>query len=173
MANKVSFPVGLRVLAVGACLLALDSSAWAQAANACDLNQDGSVNIVDVQLSVDMIMGLTPCTANIYGSGVCNIIVAQRVVNAVLGGGCVTGTHSVALSWTASTSSNVVGYNVYRGVSLGGPYTKLTASPVAGTSYTDGAVQSGQAYYYVATAVNGSGNESAYSDPAQAAIPSP
>jgi TolB protein len=41
------------------------------------------------------------------------------------------------------------------------------------TSYTDNAVQAGQTYYYVVTAIDGSGNESAYSTEASATIPSP
>jgi hypothetical protein len=33
--------------------------------------------------------------------------------------------HSVTLSWVASTSPNVAGYNVYRGtVSLSGPFSR-------------------------------------------------
>ena len=79
---------------------------------------------------------------------------------------------SVALSWSASTASDIVGYNEYRGTTLGS-YSKLNASPVAGTTYTDAMVQSGQAitYYYVVTAVNSSGVESADSSPASVTVP--
>jgi len=77
------------------------------------------------------------------------------------------------LNWTASTSSNVTGYNVYRATQSGGPYTKLTSSPVVGTSYTDVTVLAGQSYYYVTTAVDSSSNESVYSNEATAAVPSP
>src|SRR5580693_6349332 len=35
--------------------------------------------------------------------------------------------HSVNLSWTASTSTNIIGYNVYRGVKSGGPYSKVNS----------------------------------------------
>ena len=98
-------------------------STWA--VSACDLNQDGSVNVVDVQLATNMTLGLTPCTADVYGSDVCNVIVIQRVTNAALGGTCVTGTsavsHSVTLSWLASSTTGVTGYNVYRGTTTGGP----------------------------------------------------
>lgn len=152
------------------------SSGWAQS-SACDLNQDGTVNVVDVQLATNMALGLAPCTANIYGTGVCNVIVVQRVTNAVLGGACVTGTtattHSVTLNWTGSTSSNVVGYNVYRGTTTGGPYAKVTSASIAGLGYTDNNVLAGQTYYYVATAVDSNNNESAYSTEAKAAIPTP
>ena len=156
-------------------LFLLPVSARAQALNACDLNKDGAVNIVDVQLSVNMALGLTPCTSTVLGAGVCNIVVVQRVTNAVLSGTCLTGTpHSVTLNWTASTSPNVTGYNVYRGLISGGPYTKLNPSLIAGLTYTDLNVVAGQTYYYVATAVDSGNNESAYSDPpAQGVVPSP
>ncbi|HEX7424944.1 MAG TPA: hypothetical protein VF311_13815, partial [Terriglobales bacterium] len=132
------------------------------------------VDILDVQLATNMALGLAPCTANVAGSGVCNIVVVERVKNAALSGTYLTGVpHSASLNWTASTSSNVTGYNVYRATQSGGPYTKLTSSPVAGTSYTDVTVQAGQTYYYVTTAVDSSSNESVYSNQATAAVPSP
>jgi len=146
----------------------------AQALNACDLNADHMVNIVDVQLAINMALALTPCTADVIGAGVCNIIIVQRITNAALSGQCVTGSaHSAALTWTASTSSNVTGYNVYRGTQSGGPYTKLTLNLVGGTTYTDITVQAGQTYYYVTTAVDNTDNESIYSNEATAVIPSP
>src|SRR5215467_16290799 len=92
------------------------AAAWAQI-NACDLGLPyGTVNVVDVQVAINMTLGITPCTANIVGPGVCNIVAIQRVINNALGGSCVTGTgttHSVTLNWVASTSTNVAGYNVY------------------------------------------------------------
>ncbi|MGD0905956.1 MAG: immunoglobulin domain-containing protein [Candidatus Acidiferrales bacterium] len=78
--------------------------------------------------------------------------------------------HSVTLSWTASTSA-VSGYNVYRSSVSGGPYTKLNSSLVTTTSYTDATVQAGQTYYYVVTSVDSSGNESAYSTEVSATVP--
>jgi hypothetical protein len=80
--------------------------------------------------------------------------------------------HTVDLSWKASTSSNVVSYNVYRGTVSGGPYTKL-GSGVASTLYTDSTMISGKTYYYVTTAVNNAGQESTYSNQTTAVIPSP
>lgn len=339
------------------------------ALSACDLNSDSNVNVSDVQLGVNMALGVAPCTANVYAPGVCNVVVVQRVVSASLGGACVTGTglptlnslsctpttlssgssttctltlsavpasntavalasnnavltvpisvtvpsgststtftatagtvssngsgivtatldglsstatitlnapaptptlsslactpsmltsgnsstctvtltavassnttvsvaddnaslvvptsvtvlsgqstaiftatagtiaaggsatvtatlaavsrtatitlsatpvpHSVTLSWSASTSSNVTGYNIYRGTTSGGPYTKITSSPVAALTYTDNTVLGGTTYYYVGTAVNSSNLESVYSTQTQAVVPSP
>jgi len=79
-------------------------------------------------------------------------------------------THSVDLTWTASTSV-VVGYNVYRGTQSGGPYTLVNSILVATTAYTDATVQNGATYFYVITAVDASSNESAYSAQAGAVIP--
>jgi hypothetical protein len=90
----------------------------------------------------------------------------------VTGSGTEQSQHSVALSWDASTSQ-VVGYNIYRGVASGGPYTKLNTSSNASTVYTDNSVQSGQVYYYVTTAVDSSNVESSYSNQTTAVIPPP
>jgi hypothetical protein len=83
-----------------------------------------------------------------------------------------TGVYTVTLSWTASNSQNVSGYNIYRGTVSGGPYnTKLNSVLDANTNYTDSTVAGGQTYYYVTTAVNSSNEESVYSNQAQAVIP--
>jgi fibronectin type 3 domain-containing protein len=83
-----------------------------------------------------------------------------------------SGAHSVSLSLNSSPSA-VVGYNLYRGTKSGGPYAKVNPVLNASTSYTDNSVQAGTTYYYVSTAVNGSGTESMYSNQLQAVIPSP
>src|SRR6266702_59392 len=80
--------------------------------------------------------------------------------------------HSATLSWTPSTSS-VVGYYVYRGTQTGGPYAKLNDTPVSLTTYTDSAVQAGQTYFYVATSVDSSNVESAFSNESSVTIPTP
>jgi hypothetical protein len=79
-------------------------------------------------------------------------------------------THSVALTWNASTST-VAGYNVYRTTTSGTGYIKVNSSLVGVLNYTDSTVQSATTYYYVTTAVDASGNESVYSNEVSAAIP--
>ena len=76
----------------------------------------------------------------------------------------------VSLSWTASTSPGVAGYNMYSSMTSGGPYTKLNPSLITTTSYYDQTVQSGFTYYYVATSVNAQGQESTYSNQATATV---
>jgi len=59
-------------------------------ASPCDVNGDGTTNVVDVQQEVNMALGATNCTADINKDATCNIIDVQRVVNAALGGTCVS-----------------------------------------------------------------------------------
>ena len=80
---------------------------------------------------------------------------------------------SVVLTWNASPSASAVGYNVYRATASAGPFTKLTSTPTSNLTFTDGNVQSGTTYYYMTTAVDGSGNESAYSSQTPAMILTP
>jgi fibronectin type 3 domain-containing protein len=89
------------------------------------------------------------------------------------GSGVAAAQHSVTLAWAASTTQSVVGYNVYRSTVLGGPYAQITSASDVNSSYTDSAVSSGTSYFYVVTAVDGTGAESAYSNQAQAVVPTP
>ena len=91
---------------------------------------------------------------------------------ALSGTGVQTVSHSATLSWTPSTSI-VGGYYVYRGTQTGGPYAKLNDTPISLTTYTDSAVQAGQTYFYVATSVDLSNVESAFSNESSATIPTP
>src|SRR5277367_6172883 len=113
------------------------------AASPCDLNSDGAVNVVDVQVAADMSATLLVCTANIEGYDFCNSDVVNRIVNAALGGVCITGAggstvaHSVTLTWTASTSPNIAGYNIYKSSVSGGPYTKINSTLIAALTFLD------------------------------------
>jgi fibronectin type 3 domain-containing protein len=78
--------------------------------------------------------------------------------------------HTVALSWKASTNSNVISYSVYRSTISGASYG-LLSSAISGQAYVDPAVQSGATYYYVVTAVDDQGRESSYSSQAAITIP--
>jgi hypothetical protein len=54
----------------------------------CDINSDGVVNVVDVQLVLNQSLGLAACTADLDLNGTCDIVDVQRVINAALGGSC-------------------------------------------------------------------------------------
>lgn len=61
-------------------------------------------------------------------------------------------TRPVSLSWTASTSSGVLGYNAFRAQGSGAP-AQLNTSLIAGTSYTDTTAVIGNTYSYTVVAV--------------------
>lgn len=84
--------------------------------------------------------------------------------------------HSASLSWTASpdaTANASLGYNVYR---LSGAcpasgtagFTKLNATPVTTTTFTDATVGLGSFCYYVTATLNGA--ESVPSNTASAVV---
>jgi hypothetical protein len=78
--------------------------------------------------------------------------------------------YSVSIWW--NPSSDVAGYNVYRSTSSSGSYSKINSALDANTAYTDSTVTSGNTYYYAATSVNSSGQESSLSTPpVQAVVP--
>lgn len=71
-------------------LIAVVPTLVAQAATSpCDLNGDGVVNVADVQIAINEVLGLAPCTMNLDGTGVCDVADVQRVIAAALGGPCV------------------------------------------------------------------------------------
>ena len=71
------------------------------------------------------------------------------------------GNGSVVLDWNDNAEDDLAGvpYTVKRSGTAGGPYAPI-ASP-GQSAYTDGTVANGTTYYYVVTAIDGSGNESA------------
>ena len=138
----------------GGLLLAVAGMMWAQA-NSCDVNSDGAVNVVDVQLITNMAISASgfTCTANVGGILGCSLLARQAVIKAALGKGC----HFVYLSWSASSSSGIIGYNVYRGTSPGGESAAPlnTDGPVTGTEFVDVTAVRGTTYYYFVKATDG------------------
>lgn len=106
-------------------------------------------------------------------SGAISIVAGATTTSVALSGSGTTASssHSVDLSWGASTSSNVAGYYIERATSSGGPYQVLNSSKDTGTSYVDSTVQAGKEYFYVIVAVNTSGQESNPSAQVSATIP--
>ena len=102
-------------------------------------------------------------TVTSSASSIPTIVTASGVGTAAM-------SHSVLLGWTSSTSA-VAGYKVYRGTVSGGPYTAVTTNLNVLTSFTDTNVTSGTTYYYVVTAVDATGDESAYSEEVSATVP--
>jgi hypothetical protein len=82
-------------------------------------------------------------------------------------GGAAGGTkNGVSLTWQAAFDCNgkaVSGYNLYRATSAGGTYVKVNSALITGLSFADTGLAGGGTYYYVVTAVDGNGLESARS----------
>ena len=76
------------------------------------------------------------------------------------------GKNKITLRWTQSTSPNLQFNRIYRSNTSGGPYTQI-AQIAPKTVYNDN-VAAGATRYYVVTAVNTSGAESAASNQATA-----
>lgn len=79
------------------------------------------------------------------------------------GGTASGGALLVQLDWSANQETDLLGYNVYRSLTLAGSYTKLNSSVVTTASYTDENVSAATTYFYQVTALDSSGNESSRS----------
>jgi Abnormal spindle-like microcephaly-assoc'd, ASPM-SPD-2-Hydin len=106
-------------------------------------------------------------------SGNISIATSSATASVALSGSGIvaSSTHTVSLSWLASTSTGMAGYYVERGTVSGGPYQILNSSPETGTSYVDSTVQNGTEYFYVVVAVSTGGQESKPSGQVSAIIP--
>jgi len=119
-----------------------------------------------------LVVTFAPTTAGaVSGSVAVNSNASNSPTILVAGTGVQQTTQTVGLTWTASVSTDVVGYNIYRGTVSGGPYSILDSAPVASDAYTDSTVQSGRTYFYVVRSVDNKGTESANSSEVQAIIP--
>ncbi len=90
----------------------------------------------------------------------------STTIESLTGTGTPAPAHTVNLSWTASSSPNISGYNVYRAVYVSscGSYSKINSVLNTTTLYADSAVTDGTSYCYATTAVNSSNEESSYSN---------
>ena len=74
--------------------------------------------------------------------------------------------HNVQLSWEASQSPDISGYNIYRAPysDFCGTFLKINPALDTGTAYTDSTVTNGTSYCYATTAVNTDNAESGFSN---------
>lgn len=78
--------------------------------------------------------------------------------------------HCLYLNWEDNTEDDLAGYRVYRSLESGEPYDFVAETEES--SYADCGLESGT-YFYVVTAFDQAGNESAYSNEASGTIPEP
>ena len=74
------------------------------------------------------------------------------------------------LDWDNNTEADLAGYNVYRSLRPGSDHIRVSQSLLADSEYVDAGVVEGTTYYYVATAEDILGYESAYSDEVSASL---
>jgi hypothetical protein len=77
----------------------------------------------------------------------------------------------IRLAWDPNPEVRVTGYNVYRSLSSRTGYTRINKGLVAQNEFVDTAGQRGVRYYYVVTAVDAQGKESAHSNEVTALAP--
>jgi hypothetical protein len=133
--------------------------------SACDLNNDGATNVVDLQIAVNRYLSCT------VGPNVSSQSFISQVTTGALGGACSrsAGAYTVFLNWP--TGASAVGYYVYRATTSGSYTTPLNSSPTSGTSFSDCTVTPGVTYYYVIRSVDSSGNQSANSSEIVVSVP--
>jgi hypothetical protein len=78
----------------------------------------------------------------------------------------------IDLIWNPDTDSDLAGYNVYRR-ETGGEWVKINSELVKSSAFRDDAIAAAHAYDYSVSAVDVRGNESARSEGASVAMPSP
>lgn len=125
-------------------------------------NQTATITVIFAPTGAGTVSGSVSVASNATGSPT-NV--------SLTGTGVTISSHTVGLTWDASTSSGVTGYFVYRGTVTGGPYSKVNSSEDSSLSFTDSGLLSGQTYFYVVTAVDSSNVESGFSNEVSAAIP--
>ena len=79
----------------------------------------------------------------------------------------------ITVDWADNGEADLAGYNIFRATSAGGPYTQLNGALLAASTYVDAAVNAGETWFYVATAVDASGNESSPGAEVSATVPFP
>jgi hypothetical protein len=99
---------------LGVLIFVIPSLCVQASSSACDVNQDGVVNIVDVQLMINQALGLSSCT-DLNIDGRCDISAVQRVINADLGQTCNTSGQEVTAGlvgyWKVDESSGNIAHD--------------------------------------------------------------
>jgi hypothetical protein len=81
-----------------------------------------------------------------------------------------SGTDRITLHWHPSNISNLLGYNIYRDTTSGGPYELVNSKVITDTTYADTTMPRGKTCYYVYTILDNNFKESSYSSEASGYI---
>lgn len=112
-------------------------------------------------LSVALLVFLGACGSD----GIDNPITVDTVPpNPPVGLGFEHQEESVLITWSENAEVDLAGYRLYRSYYQDGPFGEITTGLLLCPWYYDGDVVPTVISYYMVTAVDGAGNESAYSD---------
>ncbi|TKB65236.1 MAG: fibronectin type III domain-containing protein [Nitrospira sp.] len=103
------------------------------------------------------ILGNNTGTVTISGGGISRIVNVTLTLNA-------PATSSLTLAWNASTASDLAGYKIYRSTISGTYGSPLATLQGNVTSYTATGLTVNTTYFFVITAYDLAGNESAFSN---------
>ena len=121
----------------------------------------GATNHVDAGLAAGESYGYKLLAVNASGdSKESNEVTGKQTPGPPTGLAAVDQGGRVRLTWTEPKGGD--SYRLKRGTAAGGPYQQI-ATP-GNTNYTDGTIQAGGTYYYVVTAADSDGAESANSN---------
>ncbi len=127
-----------------------------------DLAPEGENFVATVGWFGNVEIGATSATATLVLEGPYRAPTGDVDPPAVPAGvAAVDGPGSVALSWEANTDDDLWGYVVYRAENIVGPYFPMVSAPLLTAEYLDtDVVATVEAYHYMVTALDASGNES-------------
>ena len=131
-----------------------DNAAW------LSLSPTASSNNGTITASVNTAtatLGSNSATITVMGGGITRTVNVALTLNP-------QASSSVTLTWNANTESDLAGYKVYRATSSGAYGAPIAAILGNTTSYTATGLQFNATYFFVVTAYDIAGNESAYSN---------
>ncbi|MGQ0557736.1 MAG: BACON domain-containing protein [Nitrospiraceae bacterium] len=131
-----------------------DNASWLSLSQASGSNNrtfTASVNTATATL------GSNSATITVTGGGITRTVNVTLTLNT-------PASSSVMLTWNANTESDLAGYKVYRANSSGAYGAPIAAIPGNTTSYIVTGLQFNATYFFVVTAYDIAGNESAYSN---------
>jgi glycosidase/fibronectin type 3 domain-containing protein len=115
----------------------------------------GNVTVTDGEINGS----IGPISAVILLSGTVDLAPPSAPANLAV---VEEGDATVSLSW--DSVADAAGYNLYRSPLRGGGWENVNTDLLTSTEFTDTGLQNARTYYYVVTAVDATGNESAYSN---------
>jgi fibronectin type 3 domain-containing protein len=65
-----------------------------------------------------------------------------------------SGNQQAVLDWNNNGEADLAGYHVYRATASGGPFTRITPSPIATSAYTNTGLTNGTTYFFRVTAID-------------------